>query len=195
MGDVRIKQATGLDAIGIKQVSKVSPAAVHIKELNNVDPFTVESLRIDHVRNLDPVRIDQFHVTHLPTVNLTLSQFPSLDLSVRRFPPIAIGVHQDFHLPSTYTVHARFLGVEIMQFNIHGCTMIRPQDRQCREVVRTHERSFPEPAAVANPCIPMNPVRQGGDCVPVRRPHQHACRQSPVPHFSYSIPSVRSAEG
>jgi hypothetical protein len=193
MGEVRIKQATGIEPIGIKQVSKVSPAAVHIKELNNVDPFTIESLRIDQVRNLDPVRIDEFHVTHLPTVNLTLSQFPGIDLSVRRFPPIAIGIQQDFHLPSKYTVHARFLGVEIMQLNIHGCTMIRPQDRHCREVVRTHERSSPEAAAVGNPCIAKKATGRGGPCLPGRPPHQHPCGRGARPHFSYSIPSVRGS--
>ena len=36
----------------------VTPIAVHLKELNQIAPLSVESLRVDHVRHVDPLRIE-----------------------------------------------------------------------------------------------------------------------------------------
>ena len=89
---VRIQQLTGVEPLHIQElagveplrIGQIAPAAVHIKELNHIDPISVESLRIDEIRNLEPVRIERFDVTRLPTVNLSMSRFPSLAvLSIR----------------------------------------------------------------------------------------------------------------
>ncbi len=139
----------------IEKIEKIAPAAIHVKELNHIDPISVESLRIDHVRNLDPVHVERLNVTHVPTVNLAMSRMPAMDVNLRRMPPLAIGLNQDFQLPSEYTVHARFLGIEILRLNIHGQSWLKPRDRIRREQVKTHERSYAEIAAVGNPAIPV----------------------------------------
>lgn len=167
MGDVEIKKVKNIDPIRIQgvengeplhieplRIGQIAPAAVHIKELNHIDPISVESLRIDQIRNLDPVRVERFDVTHLPTVNISLSRLPSMDVNVRRIPPLAVTVQQEFCLPSQYTIHARLLGIEFLRFDIHGRTMITPKDRVAREQARSHERSFPDVAAAGNPGIP-----------------------------------------
>lgn len=159
---IHIEQVTGVEALRISQVTgveplrigQIAPAAVHIKELNHIDPISIESLRIDQVRNLDPLRVERFDVTHLPTVNISLSQLPSMDVNVRRIPPLAVTVQQEFCLPSQYTIHARLLGIEFLRFDIHGRTMITPKDRVAREQARSHERSFPDVATAGNPGIP-----------------------------------------
>lgn len=148
---IQITQLTDVEPLRIGQIA---PAAVHIKELNHIDPISVESLRIDQIRNLDPVRVERFDVTHLPTVNISLSQLPSMDVNVRRIPPLAVAVQQEFCLPSQYTIHARLLGIEFLRFDIHGRTMVTPKDRAAREQARSHERSFPDVAAAGNPGIP-----------------------------------------
>lgn len=162
MGNVDIREVKKIDPIRIREftgveplrIGQIAPAAVHIKELNHIDPISVESLRIDHVRNLDPVRVERFDVTHLPTVNISLSRLPSMDVNVRRIPPLAVTVQQEFCLPSQYTIHARLLGIEFLRFDIHGRTMVTPKDRVPHEQARSHERSFPEVAAAGNPGIP-----------------------------------------
>lgn len=162
MGNVDIREVKKIDPIRIREftgveplrIGQIAPAAVHIKELNHIDPISVESLRIDQIRNLDPVRVERFDVTHLPTVNISLSRLPSMDVNVRRIPPLAVTVQQEFCLPSQYTIHARLLGIEFLRFDIHGRTMITPKDRVAREQARSHERSFPEVAAAGNPGIP-----------------------------------------
>src|SRR5665213_1611568 len=80
----------------------VTPVSVHLKELNHVAPLLVESLRVDHVRHVDPLRIEQLDITALPTVNLTMSQLPALDINVRRVPPVAIALQQRFEMCSDY---------------------------------------------------------------------------------------------
>lgn len=138
----------------IDDIKKIAPAAVHIKELNNIDPLTIESLRVDGVRNLEPLNVDSLNVTRLPMVNLSMASMPTMDLNVRRMPPLAIGLHQEFELPSNYTIHTRLLGFEIMRFDIHGSSRLVPRERARREQSHNHERSFPDVAAVGNPAIP-----------------------------------------
>jgi hypothetical protein len=137
------------------RIAKIAPAAVHVKELNHVDPLTIESLRIDEVTHIDPVKVDRFDVTSLPTVNLTLGEAPELDLNLRQIPPFAIGLHQDFVLPSEYCIRARLLGFEFLRLHVTGRTVMRARDQVRREVSSSHERSFREVAAVGNPAIPV----------------------------------------
>ena len=202
--DLKITQATGIEPLRIGQVA---PVAVHIKELNHIDPLSVESLRVDHVRGVDPLRIEQLDVTHLPTVDVSLSRMPSLDLNMRRMPPIALGLQQSFCMPSRYVVHAQFLGVEVLRLLMHGQSVISPHDRVPRERARTHERSFPEVAAAGNPGIPVE-CRETRATVthmacerrPPHRPHRPLPPQTPppraslradlavgAPHFSFSL--------
>ncbi len=176
MGEVDVTnfpplQITSLTGVEPVRIGQVAPAAVHIKELNHIDPISVESLRIDEVRNLDPVRVERFDVTYLPTVNLSLSRLPGVDLNVRRLPPVAVGVHQDFYLPSEYTVHAKLLGVEFLRLNIHGRTLVTPRDHARPERSRAHERSFADVSAIGNPAIPAKVVRRWTEVVapPVAR--------------------------
>lgn len=165
MVDVNIKQVTGVDPIPlqpveissidvVKRIEQIAPAAVHIKELNQIDPLTVESLRVDAVRKIEPLRIDRLNVTHLPMVNLSLSTLPQVDINLRRMPPLEVTVHQQFELPSRYMVHTRILGVELARLEIHGCTRVVPCDCARRETSHEHERSFPDVAAAGNPAIP-----------------------------------------
>jgi hypothetical protein len=149
---LRISQVTGIEPL---RVSHIAPAAVHIKELNHIDPISVESLRVDEVRNVEALRVERLDVTRLPTVNLSVRDVPAVDLNVQRVPPVAIGIHQQFCLPSNYTVHAKLLGVEFLRLQIHGQTMLAPQDPVPREQSRSHERSFADVAAVGNPAIPV----------------------------------------
>jgi hypothetical protein len=138
----------------IRRIEKVAPAAVHIKELNQIAPISVESLRVDQVRHVDPLQIERLNVTNLPTVNLSLSQLPALDLNVRRVPPITIALGQQLELSSNYTIRARLMSFEVLRLEIDGKTKVAPQDCARREQSRTHERSFPEVAAAGNPTIP-----------------------------------------
>ena len=162
MGDVDIQsipalhitELTHVEPLRISQISHIAPAAVHVKELNHIDPISIESLRIDEVHNIDPVRVERFDVTHLPTVNISMSRVPTVDLNVRRVPPVAIALRQNFVAPSQYTMHATMLGIEFLRLHIHGKTVIAPCDQVPREQVRVHSRSFPDVAALGSPGIP-----------------------------------------
>jgi hypothetical protein len=152
---IRIAEVKNIDPVTIAKVQQIAPAAVHIKELNHIDPLLIESLRIDRVRNIDPVQVEKFNVTHIPTVNLSVSRVPQVDLNLRRIPPVAIAVQQCFDLPSRYTIHTRFLGFEVARLEVHGETKVIPRDRYRREQAHAHERSFPAVAAAGNPGIPV----------------------------------------
>jgi hypothetical protein len=165
--DVNIKQVTGVDppiplapveisSIDvIKRIEQIAPVAVHVKELNQIDPLTVESLRVDAARNIEPLRIDRLNVSHLPMVNLSLSTLPQVDINIRRIPPLEVSLHQEFELPSRYMMHARILGIELARLEIHGTTRVVPRDCARREVSRVHEQSFPDVAAAGNPASTM----------------------------------------
>ncbi len=190
MGDVNVKEVRNIDPVeirridniapvtidSIRQVEAVAPVAVHIKELNQVDPLLIDSLRIDAVRNLDPLQVDQLNVTRLPVVNLSVNQVPNVDLNVRRLPPVSVAVHQTFDMPSDYTARAEFLGFEVLRIHLRGCTRIVPQDCARREVAHSHERSFPAVAASGNPAIPSYVDKQTaytGSCRGAHTSHRH----------------------
>lgn len=155
---LQIDRVSNIAPLTIAKVAEIAPVAVHLKEVNHIDPLSIDSLNVSEVRNIDPIRIQEFNVTRLPTVNLSVRQLPPVDFNVRRMPPLSVGVSQDFSLPSNYTVRARLLGFEVLRVNVDGRTAILPEERARREQVRTHERSFPEVAAAGNPAIPSKAV-------------------------------------
>ncbi|MGH7119780.1 MAG: hypothetical protein ACREFP_12450 [Acetobacteraceae bacterium] len=154
LNPITVKEVDNIAPLTIAAVEKVAPIAVHIKELNQVDPLLIESLRVDRVREIDPLKVDRLNVTRLPVVNLSVNQVPGVELDIRRIPPVTIGVHQIFELPSQYTARARFLGFEVLRVEIAGKTRVVPRECARREVSHAHERSFAEVAAVGNPAIP-----------------------------------------
>ena len=164
---VTIASIDKLAPLEISSVDKVAPVAVHIKELNQVDPLLIESLRVDRVQHVDPLAIDRLNITRLPVVNLSVNQVPEVAISVSRMPPLAIAVQQSFSLPSDYRASASFLGFEVLRLHIKGCTRVIPHDAARRERAYTHERSFPEVAAAGNPAIPVRREERSARAVPV----------------------------
>jgi hypothetical protein len=212
MGDVRVKEVRNIDPVriqqvdqiapvtieSIKRVEKVAPVAVHIKELNQIDPLSIESARIDGFRNIDPLQVDRLNVTRLPVVNLSVNQIPTVDLNIRRLPPVSIAVQQAFDLPSSYMARARFLGFEILRLQIQGRTRVIPRDCTQREQAHVHERSFPDVAAVGNPAIPTRMTEHSAEmtvCRPPVPPCRHrATLNAGPPRFQYKAgpaPGVR----
>lgn len=136
----------------------VQPIAIHLKELNQVAPLSVESLRIDHVRHVDPLRIEQLNISTLPTVNVAMSQMPAMDINVRRMAPVALAIQQQFEMNSNYTMTAKIFGLPLMRILLSGKTTITPKDCARREQSWSHERSFPDVAAAGNPGIPSRAI-------------------------------------
>lgn len=172
---VRIAEVRNIDPLTIAKIQKIAPAAVHIKELNNIDPLSIESVRIDRVHNLDPLHVERLDVTSIPTVNLSLSRLPSVALEVKRVPPVAITLQQNLELSSSYTVHTRFFGFEVLRMQLHGCTKVVPMDKHRREQSKSDDRSYTEVAAAGNPGIP---VKLSESCSVT----QVAAPRPPVPH-------------
>ena len=206
MGDIDVKSVKNIDPVVIKeidaiknieplQIAKIAPAAVHVKELNHIDPISIDSLRVDEVRNLEPVKINQFDVTTLPTVNLSLGEVPTLDLNLRGIPPLAVGVHQEFVLPSEYLIRARFLGLEVLRLHVSGRTLVRPHEQARREVSASHERSYREVAAVGNPCIPVECREECAEAIVHERPPRktHRARHRRVHGTEFSVGAPQAA--
>jgi hypothetical protein len=147
-------RVTYVKDVEVEKFHNIAPLAAHIKEINHIDPLQVDGFNVSEVRNIDPLRIQQFNVTNLPHVNLSLRQLPPLDLNVRRVPPLSVGIHQNFHIPSRYTISTQLLGLEVMRVTVHGESTVIPQDKYHREQSRTVHRSQAEPAAVGNAAIP-----------------------------------------
>jgi hypothetical protein len=163
----------------IQELQNIGPIAAHIKELNHIDPISVESLFVTQVRNVEPLHIEKFNVTNLPLVNLALRQVPPVELNVRRLPAVSIGTHQIFEMPSQYTVRARFLGFEFLRIQLCGKTRIAAQETFRREQERTGNKSFPSVATAGNPAIPsrLREVRAGyTGCPPCATSSQGALR-------------------
>ncbi len=66
--DIDVKSTHYTEAFPIAPLTvnplTVTPISVHLKELNQVAPLLVDSLRVDHVRHIDPQRIDMAHMIH-----------------------------------------------------------------------------------------------------------------------------------
>jgi hypothetical protein len=155
--DIDLKSTHYTEAMPIAPLT-ITPVAVHLKELNQIGPLSVDSLRVDQVSHVDPLQIDQLDITSLPTVNLTMSQLPALDINVRRVPPVAVAIQQQFEMCSNYAMVAKVLGLPLVSLALTGRTTITPKDCARREQSRSHERSFPEVAALGNPAIPSRAV-------------------------------------
>ncbi|HEY2662141.1 MAG TPA: hypothetical protein VGI79_20645 [Caulobacteraceae bacterium] len=171
----------------VADVQKVAPIAVHLKELNQIAPLMVESLRVDHVRHVDPLRIERLDITRLPSVNITLSQLPSMDINVRRVPPVAIAIQQQFDMGSDYTIIARLLGLPLLRMTLSGRTTISPRDCARREQSRSHERSFPDVAAAGNPAIPSHAIETCTETVSRRPQRPRPCVHPGAPRFGFSL--------
>jgi len=163
--DVEIERVKDVE---IEKVQHIAPVAAHIKEINNIDPLSVDAFNVSQVKNIDPLRVQQFNVTDLPQVNISLRQLPAVDMNVRRLPPLSLGVHQDFQIPSNYMVRMQWLGFELIRVAVTGQTSVIPRDKFRREQARTHNRSFPEPAAAGNPAIPSHRREVSVSSHPVR---------------------------
>lgn len=150
----KIQEVTGIEALRIGEVQDISPVAAHIKEVNHIDPLSIDALHVSEVKNVEPLSVEKFDVTNLPMVNMSVRQLPSVDLNIRRLPPVSIGTHQTFHMPSNYTVRARFLGIEFLRMNMCGQTTVIPGERYRREQAKTPNRSYPLVATAGNPGIP-----------------------------------------
>lgn len=197
MTDIYIKQIVPVtinpltvNPLTVAAVQKVAPIAVHLKELNQIAPLTVDSLRVDHVRHIDPLRIDRLNITQLPSVNLSLSQLPPLDINVGHVPPIAVALQQQLDLKSSYTINARFLGLTVMRMDLQGETRVTPRDCARREQSWSHARSFPNVAAAGNPAIPSRVIKTSTKTVTRRAPHRHVYTRmlrAGEPRFSYSL--------
>ncbi len=192
--DIKVKSVRNVEPLELKPLTinplTITPVAVHLKELNQVVPLSVESLRVDHVRHVDPLQIDQLNITSLPTVNLTMSQMPALDINVRRVPPVAVALHQQFEMCSDYAMTARVLGLPLMRLSLSGRTTITPKDCARREQSRSHERSFPDVAALGNPAIPSRAIET---CVETKTRrvaplpgHRHGVRAG-MPRAGFSL--------
>jgi len=160
-------------AVNITKVQDIAPVAVHLKEVNHIDPVTVDAFHVSEIKNIDPITIAKFNVTTLPMVNMTVRQLPAVDMNIRKLPPISVGMHQDFFVPSAYTLRARFLGIEFFRFHLDGETTIVPRDKHRREQERANNRSFPVPAAAGNPAIPSRCVETSTTCGPLPEPVAH----------------------
>jgi hypothetical protein len=139
----QVDEIKKLPDLKIAEVRKIEPVAVHLKELNNIDPLTIDAMHVDSVRNIAPVSIDKLNITRIPHVNLSVRQAPPLDISVRKVPPLDVNLNQTFSVPSSYTVHAQFLGFEFMRFFLHGNTTIYPHDKQPCAYSTTPDKSYP----------------------------------------------------
>ncbi|TAN74301.1 MAG: hypothetical protein EPN14_09330 [Gallionella sp.] len=146
-------------ALTIKSIDKVKniePVAVHLKEVNHIDPLTIEALHVSEVKNIEPLQIAKFNVTNLPMVNVSLQKLPEVGINIKTLPPISVGIHQDFCIPSSYTLHARLLGIEVARLQLNGQTSIIPRERARREQARADNKSYPAPSVAGNPAIPSH---------------------------------------
>ena len=186
--DIDVKSTHYTEAFPIAPLT-VTPISVHLKELNQIAPLLVESLRVDHVRHIDPLRVEQLDITALPTVNLTMSQLPALDINVRRVPPVAIAIQQRFEMCSDYDMTVRLLGLPLARIALSGRTTITPKDCARREQWSSHERSFPDVAAAGNPAIPSRAVETSVQTVsrrPPPPPRRHGLSPG-APRFGVSL--------
>jgi hypothetical protein len=151
---VDITSVPPVEISSIDRIGQIAPVAVHIKELNQVDPLLIESLRIDRVSNIDPLSVDQLNVTRLPVVNLSINQAPEIAIAVKSVPSVPIALTQAFDLDSDYSARARLLGFEVLRLRLTGSTRATPRDLARREQAHSPDTSFPRVAAGGNPAIP-----------------------------------------
>lgn len=192
MGDVKIVDGSILklkdgstitlkndSVLSIQKVQNIAPIAAHIKEVNHIDPITIESFHVNEIKNIDPIRVEKFNVTNLPMVNMSVRQLPAVDLNVKRLPAISVGSHQDFCLPSNYILRARILGIEFFRINLDGQTSLLPKERYRREQARRSEKSFPEPVTAGNPAIPSKSREESSHITYIHQ-ENHSCKTNHI---------------
>lgn len=150
----KIDKVTGIERLRMEPLRIKTPIAAHIKEVNHIDPLSIEALNVSEVRNIEPLKVEKFNVTNLPMVNMSLRQLPQVDMNIKKIPPLSIGTHQDFHVPSNYMVSGKILGIEFFRVRLDGQTTILPKERYRREQEMVPEKSFAMPAVAGNPAIP-----------------------------------------
>src|SRR5437016_4041251 len=99
----------------LQEVQNIAPVAVHLKELNHIDPISVDSLFVSQVRNIEPLQIEKLNVTNLPIVNMALRQLPPVEMNIRHLPAVSIGLHQIFEMASNYVLRAQVVGLELFR--------------------------------------------------------------------------------
>ncbi len=152
--DVQVTHVKAIDPLTIERVRNIAPVAAHIKEVNHIDPISIDALHVTEVRNIEPINVERFNVTNLPTLNMSVRQLPPVEMNVGRLPPVSIGTHQHFEIPSNYLVRARLFGIEFFRLHLCGQTTVLPHERYRREQSRTPSQSFPTVATAGNPAIP-----------------------------------------
>lgn len=181
----------------IEKLQNIAPIATHIKEVNQIDPISIESLYVSQVKNIEPLRIEKLNVTNLPLVNMALRQIPPVNLSIRDLPAVSIGTHQVFDLPSDYVVRAKVLGFEVLRVHLSGNTRIAPSERFPREQERADNRSFPTVATAGNPAIPSIRIEKDATCSGANPCHSGEGHPQSRPgihmgHGGFPTPGVRS---
>lgn len=162
-----LKNGSVLEIQGIDRIQNIDPVAVHLKEVNHIDPLSIDSLHVSEVKNIDPIEISKFNVTNLPMVNVSLQKLPAVDFNVKSLPPVSVGTHQNFCIPSDYTLRARVLGIELLRLHLNGKTSVIPKERARREQTRSDHKSYPETAMAGNPAIPSHcEFSSDGSCQP-----------------------------
>jgi hypothetical protein len=171
MGNVKIQSGSQLEITSIDQgnltitpnsklqitrVKDIDPVAAHIKEINHIDPITIDELHVNEVKNIDPINIAKFNITNLPTMNMTVRQLPAVDFNVNKLPAVSVGTHQNFSVPSRYKLRVQFLGIEFFRMYLDGLTSLMPQEKFRREQGKSHDRSYPVTAVAGNPAIPSS---------------------------------------
>ncbi len=134
----------------------VAPLAAHIKEINNIDPFTVDAFHVNEIKNIEPINIARFNVTDLPLMNMAVRQLPDVNFNVRKLPAVSVGTHQNFEIPSSYTLRAQLMGIEFLRLHLNGQTSVIPREKFRREKGKVDNRSYAVPATAGNPAIPSS---------------------------------------
>lgn len=152
---LHIQEVTGIEPLRIDYVRQIAPVAAHIKEVNHIDPLSVEAFHVTEVNGIEPLNVASFNVTRLPAVNLAIRQVPALDMNIRSLPGVSIGTHQNFDIPSNYTIRARLLGFEFLRLHLTGQSTVIPRERYRQEQSRSPNRSYVQVATAGNPGIPV----------------------------------------
>lgn len=189
-----LKDDSALTIKSINKVRNIEPVAVHLKEVNHIDPLSIDALHVSEVKNIEPLQIAKFNVTNLPMVNVSLQKLPEVGINIKTLPPISVGTHQDFCIPSSYTLHARLLGIEVARLQLNGQTSIVPKDRARREQARADNKSYPAPGVAGNPAIPSHCSEdERSPCCP--QPKHAAGHYRQPPRYTSSHPGTGASVG
>ena len=167
---IKLREDSSLRINSIESVKNIDPVAVHLKEVNNIDPLSIDDLKISEVKNIEALEISKLNVTNLPMVNVSVQNLPTLDINVNKVPDITISTRQKFLLPSNYSLRARFLGVEILRLHLKGETMVMPLRQSTEDEYKVPNKSYRqsrrlEKSTSRNHCR-VSPTPRVRDCGP-----------------------------